>query len=368
MTQKSIVIIGNGWAAMAAAGFYSKEHSVTWIAGTGSRLMSPVPTLQYGYPAAVLQSLIEQMGLSFGPTQTGVFLREFRNKSFREPVWNLAPTMEARVEVIRETLWSAEAAMVPVIETRFDVPMFEIEEALRAKIFEKVRRIENVPVLEIKFSGEQAKEVILGNEETIQADQVIFADRWNSMAKVQGMPKTLSARKLNPVGSLQAVFTHEMAVGKGLKEGFFAPMNKESGETIERCGWGYFFKEGQGSIWTVYIAPDEAENNHEITKKFRRLKASINKMFEGSSWLPEGIKEFTQNIKSEQVRFEEAAVFSSGEFIVDPISVFKDGNVHVVTDAYGFSNAMNQVGKLVGFNLEMAYANPKTKHMDLPSV
>ncbi len=367
--MKSIVVIGDGWSALTTVGFYSTQNDVqlTWIVGTGARILSPLPSLQAGFPTYVIQTLLNRLGMGSESSQNGHYLREFRNKAFREPLWTQAPTSEARIEVINETLWAPERAMIPVFESRFAVTLAEVEEKIRERILQNpaIRRVEGVPVSEIKFKNDKIHSVFLSNGEEVLADQLIYADRWNVMSKISGLPKLLSfTKKRNPMGALQAVFTHSVPMGMGLKEGFFCPMHKEAGEEIERNSWGYFSADGSRSFWTVYLTSEEVEDNHEITKKFRRLKNSLNKMFESSSWLPAGKTDFTSNIADEHVRLEEALIFSSGEIVLDPISVFQEGGVFALTDGYGFSNAVHQVGSLFGLKMEMGRTDSQAEHMD----
>jgi hypothetical protein len=122
-------------------------------------------------------------------------------------------------------------------------------------------------------------------------------------------------------------------------------MYKEQGDEIERNIWGYFSSDGMKSYWTVYLAEDEVEDNHQIAKKFRRLKSTLDRVFVGE---PFQAQKFTTHIGNEQVRLIEEAIYTSGEVCVEPIAL--PGLVHMMflTDAYGPAMALQQVGNMLG--------------------
>lgn len=362
--NKSIVIIGEGWSALGLAGFLSeREATVTWISGSGARVYSPLPSIETGgleendtqgeMGAQVWGALAVSLGIKAGELKSGSFTREFRNKAFREPIWNKAPSPKERKDVRDEVLWEAERTASPVFESRFDLTLAEIEdkarELLSQKYSSKFRRVEGVPVQSIKISEDGVVEsVTLANGEIIPCDYLFYADRWSVLSQISGLPKGMPfTRKRTPVGVLQAVFTHEQPMGVDLQEGFFGSLHREAGEQTDRHVWGYFSQDGLTSYWTLFLNADEVEDNHAIGKKLRRMKSALDKMFTGESWLPEGKADFMSTVKKERVRFEDAMYFSSCDVLLEPAVVRDLKGIVFLTDAYGPAPAMRQVKRLL---------------------
>jgi len=111
--------------------------------------------------------------------------------------------------------------------------------------------------------------------------------------------------------------------------------------------------EGKRSIWSVTLAEEECEDNHSIAKKLRRIKQTLDRMFTGSEWLPENTKTFMDTTVSEQVRFEEACVFSKGNIITEAQTLPKMPNLSFVTDGFGPSASMLQVLSLLETELDI---------------
>ena len=82
-------------------------------------MSSALPSLETGPGVELWQRLARGFGVETGEAFSGSFLREFRNKAFREPVWTKAPTPEARKEVLKETLSGMSASWL-----RFGKPVF----------------------------------------------------------------------------------------------------------------------------------------------------------------------------------------------------------------------------------------------------
>jgi hypothetical protein len=370
--KKSVVIIGDGWSALGLAGFLarhpsqeSKAEQVIWISGSGSRIVSPLPGVEMGFEekgGVVWSQLANEYALNAGALTEGSFLREFRNKAFREPIWMKAPTPEDRREARNESIWTPERIFAPVFEARMQLSIAEIEALLREKLAEmpNVRRIESVPVQSIQSKSGKLESVTLANGEVIACDRVFFADRWNTIGQIEGMPKGLAfTRKREPMGVLQAVFAHEQPVAMGIQEGFFGTISREAGEETERHIWGYFTQDGMKSFWTICLSSEEGEDNHAIAKKLRKMKNALDKMFVGEGWVPEGKAEFMANVRSEQVRFEESILFSEGEDPREAITLDKLERVYFLTDGYGPTSALRQVDtalKAAGFEITLTAA------------
>ncbi len=386
MSSKTI-IVGNGWAALAALGLKRAAArsasaasepgagELVWVTGTGSRLLAPLPTLDASSESratAVWMKLAEYAGIA--ETQapvSGSYLREFRNKAFREPAWTKAPTPFERQEVRNELLWGPEHSLVPVFEAHPGRPMGDLEEQLRARLMADceeglIQRIDAVPVTGFRVEGGKVAAITLGSGEEIAGDEILFADRWANLAALGGLPKMIPfTRKRNLAGALQAVFSHRVPVGSGLSEGFLGTLHREAGEEFERHLLGYFSADGTRSAWTVCLTFEEGEDNHQIAKKLRRMKSALDKMFEGSSWVPAGdgarnSGTFMDNVSDEQVRFEENSIFSDGVPIAEPQKLAGLEGLTFLTDGYGPSAAFTQVGACFGIaGLQAVQAEPE---------
>jgi hypothetical protein len=212
--------------------------------------------------------------------------------------------------------------------------------------------------------------VILGSGERIACSRVIYADRWSALPGMQGMPKPLSfLRRLDPMAALQVAFRHEPAVGAGLLEGFFGPIQREAGEDEQRHIWGSFSSDGSRSLWTVVLGANQVEDNHEIAKKLRRMKQALDKMFTGESWLPAGQADFLSTVKEEQVRFEESVLFAGGEAPSEPVRLPKLSGIEFLTDGYGPGAALEQVASALAIELtsEPETETPALREGRIPS-
>ena len=368
------LIIGDGWAALGAAGFLAQSGQETiWLAGTGARLIPPLPSLEVGKGVAVWKALADRIGVETGEARRGSFIREFRNKSFREASWVKAPTPDTRIEVRDEALWAPEARFAGAFEARFEMSLADLEERIRLLVLAhpNLKRMEDSEIQEIKAfdavssqsseksSASSRVAVLLGSGDTIEAERVIFADRWSSLLTIQGLPKGLPfLRSRQPVGALQAMFTHEAPIGEALQEGFYGASHKDAGDEMTRNVWGHFFSEGRKSVWTLFLEAEEGEDNHEIMKKLRRLKQALDRMFVGTAWLPEGKADFMATVQAEQYRFEDAIVYCSGTSPAEPVTLSKLPGMFFLTDAYGPSRSMEQVGQLLGEELQIPRVIP----------
>lgn len=356
MSTKPVVVIGDGWAALGAVGYLiTSGIEVTWIGGSATRILPPLASLEVGPGVQRWQTLAERLGIEIGESRHGALVKEFRNKSFREPAWVKSPTPETRKEVRDELLWTPEQRIVGVFEARFEISLGEIEDEFRKILnqdhFPKLKKIENSPVTALTKDGDQVSGVQLGNGEWIECSQLIYADRWGLLTSLEGMPKPVTLlRKKEPMGALQAVLTHSIPLGVGITNSFFASMPKNPGEKLERHLWGHFSSDGKRSVWTICLSPEEVENNHEIGKKLRKLKNTLDKIFEGSGIFPPEHEVFAasggfaKTIQDEQVRFVEELLFSEGIAPDKPISVNGLQGASFLTDGYGPSSSLHQVG------------------------
>lgn len=403
--MKPVVVAGDGWAALASVAFLARTGvEVRWIAGSGSRILSPLPT----YEANAIhgwKNLAEGLGIDCGEPESGSFLREFKNRAFREPAWVSESEPETAREEMRGSLWGLESNFVNLDEARFEVTAAELEEQIRAALmsagYPNLRRIEGVPLLNVRAEGGKICAVTLVSGEEIETDRVIFAERWSTIPTVGGIPKGLAfTRKREAMGILQATFTHptgealveaarkaaeiaakeaaiaavrnfgrgpgkpvegpptleglDTTAGEGLKEGFFGMLNRETGDEFERHAWGYFASSGERSFWTLGLTAEEVEDNHEISKRLRKLKHVFERMF-------------ARPIRDEQLRFEESMIFSEGDAPTEAQIISHLAGLQFLTDGYGPSAAMRQVLNLFGMPLGASDADSQAKGADLES-
>jgi hypothetical protein len=363
------VVVGDGWAALAVVGFLvtnDTESRIAWFPQSGCRLHPPVGAMEDGPGIHALVELARRLGVPCSDPAVGSFFREFRNKSFRMPAWYRPADALAREELRAELLWGPEQRLVPPSEARVDPGLWEVLDAVRAKLLElaqqpksRLRRFDTVPIQSIESEGGKIGAVVTGGGERIACQSVLYADRWTLVPALSGLSKGfVPSRGKQPVGVLQAVFEHSVPFRSGVRETFFAPCNRDPGETVERHVWGYFSEDGTRSAWTVLLESEEGEDNHQVAKKLRRLKQALDRVFSGAEWWDAGRAGaappvsgnpagptpigFSATVRSERVRFEEAALFSSGEpatkIIIDP----KLKGIRFLTDGYGLSHSFAQ--------------------------
>jgi hypothetical protein len=162
------------------------------------------------------------------------------------------------------------------------------------------------------------------------------------------------AKTSSAVSALQVVFHHSEPLLQSLEAGIVIPMNRDSGETFDRDVLGYFV-EPTLSIWTVFLQADEIEENHEIMKKLRKMKQSLNRAFDSPDFLPNGKKDFMATVEKEQVRFEAGFLVIDGEF--NP-SVANTDYV-LLNDSFGLTSALEEIAyrfniPALEFNVEMS--------------
>ncbi|MBC7387245.1 MAG: hypothetical protein H7301_13920 [Cryobacterium sp.] len=375
------LVIGDGWAAMASVGFLATKatpENILWILNSGARAMPPLPFLESGVAVDTWKQLAHRLGVTSDEPQTGQYLREFRNRSFSRAAWHKSPTPEMRFETRMEWLWAPETRIAPIFEARFDLSLGELEEKIREKIatLPNVRVLSDVPVTGFEPAAEDSHpKVVIASGAKISFTHGIWADRWIGLGAIEGLPKNTGlARNREPVGILQAVFTHSAAmVQQSMNEAFFTSTHKDAGEEFSRSVWGHFFDGGKKSVWTLFLTEEEGLDNHTIGKKYRRLKQALEKMFTGPEWLPEGAENFSATVTSEHFAFQEDFLFSSGDAVTEPQYLGeKKGSkkekaaaqealpLAFVTDAFGPSVAMEQVAKLFAAELGIP--------VDLPNI
>lgn len=355
------IIVGNGWAALTALAFElaSSESELIWILGSGTRLPAVLPTLPKGPAVEVLRTLMDICGSPVGTSteEQGEFVSEFRNKSFRAPSW----------DKLSDELWGAERYLISPEETDSGISLDQAEQVLREKIAQQVgiriRKIEECALREIELSTHSVR-ITLASGEMIEAGECIYADRWNDLRTIKGglhRARMISSEKdvklsellrhSDPTSTIQVTFNHKSSIDVEAQHGFFAVTHRESGENFDRRVWGYFL-DGKTSRWSLGLTQEEAEDNHLIAKKIRRIKQSLNRIAADVRWVPEGAKEFSDTIESEHVSLQEGVLFSSGEIIHGPLHTGK--HFKLVGDGFGIGPALEQAGGLYLHSSEAA--------------
>lgn len=343
MAQARWLIIGDGGCALTTAAVLAKtDAQVTWVTAQGSRVLPPVTTLS-NEAAQFLSQICEDYGVEAGTFEPGQFVREFKNKSFREPEFEAGA-------------WGPEGVFLCAEEGTLSKDLFHIESELREKVLaefeahpQRLKRITGNPIQEIKSENSRAISVVLGSGEELTFDHAVYADRWSALPAIQGLPKPISFLKgRDSFGTIQATFQHNIALGEDLVETFYGAQTKEAGEEIYRNVLGYFTSTENKSVWTTFLTHEEGEDNHMIAKRLRKMKQALNKMFEARLSALGIQKTFSDTIADETVHFNEAGVFGSGEKVMAPIEHAKLLGMWFATDGYGMSSSMLQVKTLVG--------------------
>jgi hypothetical protein len=341
-----------GFLATKVAAEGAAPTNILWITNSGARAVAPLPLLESGVAVGTWRELIHRLGVSQDEPQSGHYLREFRHRSFARAAWHKAPTREARHDTLVEWLWGPESRITPVFEARFEASLVELEEKVR----ERLAALPNVKILSgVPVAGFEGSAVTLSSGDVIAFRRAFWADRWVGLGAIEGLPKgSALARNREPMGILQAVFTHQSAmVDASMQEAFFGSTHKDAGEDFNRNVWGSFFDGGKKSAWTIFTTEEEGADNHTIGKKYRRLRQALDKMFTGSEWLPEGAKDFSSTIVKEQLLFQEDFIFAKGAPVHEAQSL---GGVTFVTDAFGPSVAAEQVASALGSELGLDLA------------
>jgi hypothetical protein len=357
------LVVGDGWAALASILVLErreKGHALTWVKGSGARILPVLPGLEASSGARAWEYLAGLHGVESGPVASGNFLREFRNKSFRHPIWVKAPTPENRRDVREGELWAPELNLSSDFEARFELlTLGEIEDQLRAVAAQmsNLEVIDGDPIESMSFDGGKFHCCKLGSGREIQGTRLIFADRWAELGRISGIVKPFPPlRGRDPVGLLQVSFQHDTAIGgsEPRPEGFFGPIQREAGEDMQRQVWGHFSSDGKRSHWSVVLENEEIEDNHEIAKKIRRMKQAVDKMFVGPSWLAEGKADFLSTVIDEQVRFEEGVFFHGGKVIRQAQEVKGMEGAWFLTDGYGPAAALEQAFSLLAPQVDLS--------------
>jgi hypothetical protein len=343
-----ILVYGDGSSSVFLIHELIKRNErIVWVGGASAPLFPVFPHFLSETALCALTSAAESLAMPFeSRIEKGLCHRVFKNKAFKPSNWKKAA----------EQVWLPELSYLGGDECRMEgLNPVLIEEKLRTS-FEThplVTRVERAPVLEFEIFGEGGK-IQFANGVLTEFKRFYFCDEPSALKafpKLQTVFKNQmkGIRPSSRMGALQVVFHHSVGLRQAISRGLVIPMNRESGETFDRDVLGYFV-EPTRSIWTVFLNPSECEENHEIMKKLRKLKQSLNRAFEGTEFLPEGKKDFLATIEREQVRFEESALFTEGEIRMSD----ENPDFVLFMDALGQTRAMAQVAQHFGLSLPEA--------------
>lgn len=303
-SQNKVVVYGDSVAAalavkMLLADKNTSEYSIFWVSGSGSKVLPVMPSLKSEAAIQVIESCRASDSGHLYESVHGIQHRVYKNKSFK---------LDTKLN--HQELWKPEQMWVTKDEHQLlGLDLVKVEEDLKKELLleGRVTRIENAEILEFE-ALEKGGKLQLVNQQQLEFVQFIYAD---TVAHLRSYPKlwnlfkaqVRSVKTSEMVSVLQVVFHHTQPLLQKIQAGLMIPLSKESGETIDRHVMGYFL-EDQRSVWTVFLQGDEAEENHDVMKKLRKIKQCLNKVFEGAEFLPEGVSNFMSTVAKEQVKFE----------------------------------------------------------------
>lgn len=346
--QAPVLVFGEGSASVyLIAQLIKHGESIVWVKDSGSQVWPVMPYVKSELALGALidshQALTSEVFAS--PIEKGTAHRVFRNKGFKMPGWKRSSNLEAQQQAFEEMVWAPEQAYLGVTELRVaGLSTFKIEQELRAalEIHPSVKKVEMAPVVEFEVY-ENGGKVQFTNGVITEFKQVYYC---GPLAELKAIPKLSTvlkhqvskAKTSSAVSVLQVMFQHSEPLLQTIEAGLVIPMNRDSGETFDRDALGYFV-DPTHSIWTVFLQADEIEENHEIMKKLRKLKQSLNKAFDSPDFLPNGKKDFMATVEKEQVRFEAGFLVIEGEY--KPSSANAD--YVLLNDSFGLTYALEQI-------------------------
>jgi hypothetical protein len=352
-TTVPVIVFGESSASVFLINELVKQNeSIIWVSGTGTRLIPVMPYVKSEKALSTLlmaQNTLDEKPYA-RPLERGTFHRVLRNKAFKFPVWKRAASLESQEESFSEMVWSPEQAFMGVQEFRMGgVTPYQIESELRARFenHSQIKKVQNAPVVEFEVF-EHGGKVQFANGFITEFKQFYFCD---SLNELRALPKLTSVFKhplsglksSSQMNAIQVIFHHSVALEQSTDVGFVIPMNRDAGETFDRDVLGYFLNE-MTSVWTVFLQPSECEENHDIMKKLRKLKQSLNRAFDSPEFLPEGKKDFLSTVQKEQVRFEENCLMTEGELKASK----SNPDFVLLPDAFGVSKALESIADRFG--------------------
>ncbi len=361
--QSPVLVFGEGSTAVfLIAQLLKHNESIIWVKDSGSQVWPVMPYVKSELALGALidshQAICNEVFAS--PIEKGTAHRVFRNKGFKMPAWKRSSNLETQQAAFEEMVWTPEQSYLGVTELRIaGLSTMKIEQDLRAAIdvHPSVKKIEMAPVVEFEVF-EHGGKLQFTNGTITEFKQLFYC---GPLAELKAIPKLSTvlkhqvskAKTSSAVSALQVVFHHSEALLQTIETGIVVPMNRDSGESFDRDVMGYFVNPLM-SVWTVFLQADEIEENHEIMKKLRKLKQSLNKAFDGLDFLPNGKKDFMATVEKEQVRFEAGFLVIEGEFKTSSANA----DYVLLNDSFGLSSALEQIANrfdipALEFNVDM---------------
>lgn len=345
-----VIVFGEGSASVfLISQLIKRNESIIWVNGSGSKLTPVMPYVTHGVAMGVLiDSLAVVSEEAFAkPMEQGTFHRVFRNKGFKLPSWKRSANLATQQQSFEELVWLPEQAFLNTLELRMSgLTPARAEEILRSAFEEHplVKKVQSAPVLEFEVL-EHGGKIQFANGFVTEFKEFYFCD---SLSELKVIPKLASVFKHplsgiksgDRVNALQVTFDHSVSLNQPLDVGLVVPMNRDAGETIDRDVLGYFL-DPKKSVWTVFLEPEECEENHDIMKKLRKLKQSLNRAFDNPEFLPEGKKDFLSTIEKEFFHFESNCLVKAGAFKPSK----SNPDFAIICDAFGFSRALQSIGE-----------------------
>lgn len=353
MNEKPVVVIGNGWAALGSVVLLLREgKSVVWITGLRPRILPPLLGLELGFQlqgARLWKEMADFLEIPIQPFISGSHLQEYRNKAFREPLWNKAPTTTSRIEVLEECLHPIELGLMSVYEGRIpEWSLGELDSEIRKNLLSsryltKLFIIDNEWVERIQLDKNNIQSITLSSKRAIICHRIFYADHWQQLSHWQGLPKPPRLpKKRNQIGLVQLIFSHLHPFDPVWNTGYSIPLHKDAAENDHKHVIGYFFAKGKNSCWSTCLDEKEVEDNHLIAKKIRKMKNALSKGFPG----------IIETVKEEQLFFHEGLFihFTTSEWVQfqeTEKGFYPHPTIHgltLLTDSCGPASALHHVG------------------------
>lgn len=273
-------VMGDGFGSLLAVSeALVGGEEVIWFAGSGMRTLPVLPVFPDEPQARKILAHWERLGLSFEERELGADgLREFRGGNFRR--LSILPENDDI-----ERFLPPERLLLGSRFLGFDPSPIEIESEWRGILLahDSVERIEEKPVTDL-LVNEDSVSVKLGSGEKLEFLSLVYADSWAKLAAFKGVDKGLRKLAKAPSYSLLQIRirTEEPLPFAEPQMGFLATLQKESGEEEERRIWGAFLQDPRWSQWSLFLDAEEAEDNHAISKRIRRIHQALGKMAEAA--------------------------------------------------------------------------------------
>jgi hypothetical protein len=347
-SESPVLVFGEGSASVfLISQLLKRNEKVIWVKDSGSQILPIMPYVKSELAlGAMLDSYQFVSNEVFAhPIEKGTAHRVFRNKGFKLPVWKRTSNLEAQQSAFEEMIWKPEQTAIGITELRVaGLSALKIEESLREaiEVHPALQKVEMAPVMEFEILDQGGK-LQFTNEMTVEFKQLYYCGPLSELKAIPKLSAVLKAqvskaKTSSSVSALQVVFHHAEPLLQNFETGLVIPMNRDSGESFDRDVLGYFV-EPTRSIWTVFLQADEVEENHEIMKKLRKMKQSLNKAFDGPDFLPLGKKDFMSTVDKEQVRFEPGFVVIEGEFK----QTAANADYVLMNDSFGLTYALEQI-------------------------